>query len=288
MATSAGAQEIEPRAYSNTPVGLNFLVAGYGYSEGDVITDSGGPLQDAKIRVHTAVLAYVRALDIWGKSGKLEVILPHAWVSGTATFRGQTVEREVSGFADPRVRFSVNLYGAPALTMAEFANYKQDLIIGASLLVIAPLGQYEDDKLVNIGTNRWSVKPEVGISKTWGPVTVELAAGVTFYTRNDDFLGDKTLEREPMFSLQGHLVYHFPRGMWGALDVVGYGGGRTTVDGVKDDDLQQNVRVGLTLAFPIDRHNSIRVYGSTGAFARTGSNLHSGGVAWQFRWGGGL
>lgn len=288
MAWEARGQDLEPRTYSNIPVGLNFLIAGYGYSVGGVVTDPSFPLEDGDVQIHSTVLAYARAVDVWGTSGKFDVVLPFAWVSGTATFRGQPREREVSGLADPRFRFSVNLYGAPALSLQEFADYKQDLIIGASLQVSAPLGQYDSSKLLNIGTNRWSIKPELGVSKALGPLTLELDAGVTFYTNNDDFLNGMTLEQDPIYAVQGHLIYNFGAGVWGALDATYYTGGRTTVDGVKGDTLQENTRLGLTLALPVNRYNSIKLYASTGVFARTGSNFNTGGIVWQFRWGGGL
>lgn len=288
MAWEARGQDLEPRTYSNIPVGLNFLIAGYGYSVGGVVTDPSFPLEDGDVQIHSTVLAYARAVDVWGTSGKFDVVLPFAWVSGTATFRGQPREREVSGLADPRFRFSVNLYGAPARSLQEFADYKQDLIIGASLQVSAPLGQYDSSKLLNIGTNRWSIKPELGVSKALGPLTLELDAGVTFYTNNDDFLNGMTLEQDPIYAVQGHLIYNFGAGVWGALDATYYTGGRTTVDGVKGDNVQENTRLGLTVALPVNRHNSIKLYASTGVFARTGSNFNTGGIVWQFRWGGGL
>jgi len=288
MAWEARGQDLEPRTYSNIPVGLNFLIAGYGYSVGGVVTDPSFPLEDGDVQIHSTVLAYARAVDVWGTSGKFDVVLPFAWVSGTATFRGQPREREVSGLADPRFRFSVNLYGAPALSLQEFADYKQDLIIGASLQVSAPLGQYDSSKLLNIGTNRWSIKPEIGLSKALGPLTLELDAGVTFYTNNDDFLNGMTLEQDPIYAVQGHLIYNFGAGVWGALDATYYTGGRTTVDAGKGDNVQENTRLGLTVALPVNRHNSIKLYASTGVFARTGSNFNTGGIVWQFRWGGGL
>jgi hypothetical protein len=133
----AHAQDLEPRAYVNTPVGLNFLIAGYTYGSGGIVADPSVPLTDAQVQSHTTLLSYVRSLDVWGTSGKLGVVLPYAWASGTATFAGQPREREVSGLADPRFLFTVNLYGAPALSLKEFANYKQDTIVGASLRVIA-------------------------------------------------------------------------------------------------------------------------------------------------------
>jgi hypothetical protein len=287
-AARAGAAELEPRAYSNTPVGLNFLIAGYAYSEGGLSTNDSSPIKDAHLRIHTEVLAYARALDVWGKSGKFDVILPYSQLSGTATVGGQPRERVVSGLNDPRFRFSVNFYGAPALSMQEFAGYRQDLLIGASVQVSAPFGQYDSGKLVNLGTNRWFIKPDIGISKAFGPLTLELTAGVFFFTNNDDYYGGTTLEQDPLYTTQAHVICSFGRGVWGSLDGTYDFGGRTTVGGVRGDDEQGNSRFGATLALPVNRNNSIKLYASTGISTRTGSDYRLGGIAWQYRWGGGL
>jgi hypothetical protein len=286
--TLAGAAELEPRAYSNTPVGLNFLIAGYAYSEGGLSTSGSSPIKDAQLRIHTEVLAFARALDVWGKSGKFDVILANSQLSGTATVGGQPRERQVSGLNDPRFRFSVNFYGAPALSMQEFANYRQDLLIGASVQVSAPVGQYDSSKLVNLGANRWFIKPDIGISKASGRLTLELSAGVTFFTKNDDYFGGQTLEQDPVYSTQAHVTYNFGNGVWGALDGTYDYGGRTTVNGVRSDDEQGNSRVGATLALPVNRKNSIKLYASTGVTTRSGTDYNIGGIAWQYRWGGGL
>jgi hypothetical protein len=281
------AQDLEPRAYANAPVGLNFLILGYGYSRGDVAVDSSAPIEDAELMAHAAVLAYARALNVWGHAGKLEVVLPYGWVSGTATVAGQPQEREVSGLGDPRVRLSVLLYGAPALSLTQFADYTPDFIVGASLGVTLPLGQYDSDRLVNVGTNRWSVKPELGVSKTLGAFTLELTTSVTFYTENDHFLGSRTLERDPLYAVQGHVIYHTRRGVWAAVDATYYSGGSTTIDG-KRGERQENVRLGATIAIPVDRRNSVKLYGSIGAISRIGGDFDTVGIAWLYRWGAGL
>ncbi|MGH7302155.1 MAG: transporter [Candidatus Rokuibacteriota bacterium] len=285
-ATIAQAQELEPRAYANTPVGLNFLILGYAYTTGEVALDTSAPIEDGEVAVHSAFLAYARSLGVWGRAAKLDLVLPYAWLSGSAKFAGEPVTREVSGLGDPRARFSWLFYGAQALTLDEFEDYTSDLILGASIAVTAPLGRYDSDKLVNIGTNRWSFKPELGVSKTFGPVTLELAPSVTFFTDNDDFLG-KRLQRDPLYAVQGHVIYHTRRGLWVAFDATYYGGGRVTIDGVEGESLQ-HVRVGGTLALPINRYNSVKLNASTGAYARVGGNFTTATIAWQFRWGGGL
>jgi len=286
--STARAQDIEPRSYSNAPVGVNFLIAGYVYTEGGLAFDSALPVKDPDLKTSSAVLAYARVIDVWGMSGKIDAIVPYTWLSGTAKLDGETIEREVNGPSDPRLRLSVNLYGAPALTLKDFADYRQDLIIGASLQVSAPLGQYDDTRLVNIGTNRWSFKPEVGVSKSVGPWTMEVAAAATLYTDNDDFNGGKTRSQDPIYSLQGHAIYSFGSGIWASIDGNYFTGGRTTLNGTLNNDLQQNWRVGGTLAFPVDALNSIKLYASSGVSARTGNDFDLLGIAWQHRWGGGL
>jgi hypothetical protein len=238
--------------------------------------------------MHTGVLAYARTLDVWGKSGKVDVILPYSQLSGSAMVAGQPRERDVSGLNDPRFRFSVNFYGSPALSLQEFANYQQDLIIGASVQVSAPLGRYDQDKLVNLGNNRWFVKPDIGISKTWGPLTLELTTGMIFFSKNEDYFGGKTLEQDPVSSTQVHITYNLGRGVWVALSGTYDYGGRTTIDGVQSNESDNNSRAGVTLALPVNRNNSIKFFASTGVQTITGSDFKLVGFLWQYRWGQGL
>ena len=282
------AQSIEPRSYSNAPVGVNFLIGGYAYTRGGLSFDTALPITDPKLTTSSAVLGYARALDLWGKSGKFDVIVPYTWLSGSASFRGDPVERVVGGFADPLVRLSVNFYGAPALTLSEFKSYEQDLIVGASLQVSVPVGQYDDTKLVNLGTHRWYFKPELGVSKALGQWTMEFTAAVTLFTNNNDFFNGNTRSQDPLYSFQGHAIYNFSSGIWGSLDATYFTGGRTSLNGTLNNDLQQNWRFGGTLAFPVDAHSSVKLYASSGVSARTGNSYDLIGIAWQYRWGGGL
>lgn len=288
VTAKANAGEIEPRAYVNTPTGVNFLLTGYAYSDGGLSTEASSPVQDAHVAMHTVVLAYARSLNVWGKSGKIDVILPYSDLSGTATVAGLPRERNVSGLNDPRLRFSVNFYGAPALSLEEFADYRQDLIIGASLQVSAPLGQYDADKLVNLGNHRWFVKPDIGISKAWGALAIELSTGVYLFSKNEDFFGGKTLEQDPVSSTQLHITYSFGHGIWAALSGTYDYGGRTTIDGVPGDDREYNSRVGATIALPVNRNNSVKLFANTSYHTSAGSDYNLVGIVWQYRWGGGL
>jgi hypothetical protein len=283
----ADAQEAEPRSYTNTPIGLNFLIAGYVYAQGKIAFDPSTAIADTKFHSNTEVLAYVRSFDVGGQSAKFDVIVPASSFSAQGIVNGQPREREMSGLGDPRFRVSFNLLGAPALSAKDFANYKQDLIVGVSLQVSAPLGQYDDSKLLNLGNNRWSFRPELGISKAWGPWTFEVAPSVTFFSNNTDFVGGNTFAQAPIYAVQGHILYNFQSGVWMALDGVYFAGGRTALNGVKSDNEQASTRAGFTLALPIDTHNSLKLSASTGITTRAGSEFSAVGVAWQHRWGDG-
>ena len=282
------AQQLEPRAYSNLPVGLNFLLGGYAHSRGDVLLDPTIPVTNVSANVDTLVLGYVRSLDLWGKSGSVGLVLPYARISAQGDVGGQESSATRSGTADPVSRLAINLLGAPALSPEKFREYRQDTIVGASLVVSAPWGQYDGTKLVNIGTNRWSYKPEIGVSQALGAWILEGAFGVTFFSDNDDFFGGQTRKQDPLYAAQAHVIYAFNPGLWAALNTTYYAGGRTAVNGVLNNDLQQNSRWGATLSKSVDRRNSFKLYFSSGASARTGTNFTTLGFAWQHAWGAGL
>jgi len=281
------AQDLEPRAYSNSPTGMNFAIAGYAYLKGTVLTDPSLPLENVSNEAHVGVFAYATTLNVLGKSAKFDMIVPYMSLAAKGLVFGVPHERYVTGFADPAFRFSMNFIGAPALTAAQFKNYRQDFILGASLRITAPLGQYNYDKLVNIGTNRWSFKPEIGMSKAIGPWTVELTPGITFFTDNGDFFGGKTRQVAPLVAVQAGVSYTYAPGGWLALNAGYFVGTRTTVDDVENDDEQEGMRFGATLALPVNRYNSVKLYGISGYNAHREHDFQAVGIAWQVRWGGG-
>ncbi len=282
------AQNLEPRAYSNAPVGLNFLLVGYQNSKGALLFDPAIPVTDANANVDMGLLGYVHTLDVAGKIAKAGVLLPYASLTADGFVDGNFRTRETDGPADPAFYFSINFYGAPALSLKEFKDYQQDTIIGFTFKLTAPLGTYDSDKLINIGTNRWSFEPGLGISQALGKWTLEASAAVVFYTNNNDFDNGKRRQQDAIYSTQFHVIYSFPRNIWVALGATYFTGGRTTIEGVTNNDLQQNWRTGFTLALPVNRRNSIKLFGSSGVSTRTGSNYDALGIAWQYRWGGGI
>ncbi|RDH86082.1 MAG: transporter [endosymbiont of Galathealinum brachiosum] len=282
------AQELEPRAYSSAPTGLNFAVIGFQHSEGGLLFDPALPVTDASSRTNVSVTGYLRTLDVAGMSAKAGIVLPYATLYAQGLVDGEFRIRDTKGLADPALYFSLNFYGAPALNLKEFRTYKQDTIAGFTIKVTPPLGHYDKDKLINIGTNRWSIKPELGVSKAINRWILEGSLATTFYTKNNEFDTSKTRHQEPVYSMQGHLTYTFKNKIWLSYGVTYFTGGETRVDGVVSNDLQNNSRTGFTAAIPVNKYNSIKILMSAGLSTRTGTDYDSIGVFWQYRWGASL
>lgn len=279
------AQSLEPRLYSNAPLGINFLVVGYNYSTGGLATDPSLGVIDPKINLNVGLLAYVTTYGIFGKSAKLNIVVPTVNLNGDAkTTDGNTLRKDVSGLGDIKAKFSINLFGSPALSKENFKNYKQDLIIGTSIQISVPTGKYEKDKIINIGTNRWATKIGLGASKSINSFAVELLADAEFYSVNSEFKTDIKRKQEPVYSTQAHLIYNIKNGMWCALNANYYWGGLIKEDGVQSSKDFANSRYGFVFAMPINKQNSIKLNGSSGINTRTGADVDSIAIAWQYRW----
>ena len=288
VAVPAAAQELEPRLYSNAPPGVNFIVAGYGHSEGSVLPDPSVGIENAQLEIDGPVLGYARTLAFAGDSAQAAIAIGHVCLDGSANYAGQRFTRDVCGWSDGRVRLAWNFFGAPSMGMREFSAYRQDMIIGASVTINVPVGNYDPARLANIGANRWSFKVETGISKAIARWTLELSGGAAFFETNQDFFGGRARSQDPMYSLQGHVIYGFASGIWLAGNATWYRGGRSSLDGIAGRDLQSSTRAGLTLSFPINRRQSVKMAASTGVTARTGSDFDTITAAWQYRFGAGL
>lgn len=282
------AQDLEPRAYVNTPIGMNFFLAGYKAAEGALLFDPELPVRDANARTDMLFAGYVRSLGVAGKSAKLGVLLPYAWLDANGYVEDRFVTRSTNGLADPVFYFTINLSGAPALSFDDFRHFQQDTIVGLTFKLTPPLGEYDSTRLLNLGTNRWSLKSEIGIAHAIERWTLEAATAVIFYSDNDDFAGGQVREQDEIYAFQGHVIYSFPENIWVSVGATYFAGGRTTVGGLLNNDLQRNWRTGFTLALPIDRHHSIKLFGDSGVSTRTGNDYDVIGIAWQYRWGGGL
>jgi len=275
---------MEPRAYSRAPVGSQFIVFSYAYQTGDVLTDASLPLRDVNVKLNAGVFAYGRTFGLARRQAN--VTLVSSYVKGRASGIVFEDRQEVtrSGLGDLRLRFSTNLIGGPGLTPKQFAEYKPRALLGASLTVVMPTGQYDPRRLVNIGSNRWAFKPEVGLSKPYGGWTVEVIGGVWLFTANDEFFGGVKREQKPLVSLQSHVIYTIKRRMWASGDTTYFAGGRTVVDGVINNDTKANSRIGGTFSLPINQRQSFKVAFAKGLTTRFGGEMTTIAFAWQYAW----
>ncbi|WP_436195091.1 transporter [Paraburkholderia hospita] len=280
----SGAQEMEPRTYSAAPVGTNFVVVNYSRSSGDVSFDPSLPITNVQAKINSYAIGYSHSFGIAGHTASVAISVPYASANVTGDVEGMPERAYRSGLGDVRFRFAVNLLGDPAMTPQEFAQRSPTTIFGASVSVVAPTGQYVPSRLINVGANRWSVKPEVGLSQPIGDWFVEGAAGVWFFTDNSDFFHGRRRSQDPMPVFQLHGGYNWRPGLWLAADVTYFTGGRTSVNGVQDKDLQRSVRYGVTLSVPLAEKWSAKLAWSQGLITRVGGNFQTVSVALQYRW----
>ena len=278
----AAAQELEPRAYSPSPVGVTFVVAGAGHLQGDILTDPSIAIDDLHAKVNLVTFGYGRTFPVAGRQALWLVALPLANLEASGRLGDHRESVTRTGVTDLHVKFSMGLVGAPALRPAEFAGAGRRTAIGASVSVVAPVGQYDDQKLINLSTHRWGFKPEIGISQPVRRWTIEGYAGVWLYTANDAFYpGSSRRTQNALASLQAHIGYELGRHAWVAFDSTWYAGGQSAVNGVPKDDRKRNTRVGATLSIPTFQKQSIKFAYSTGATTRVGSSFSSFAVFWQ-------
>ncbi len=284
-AMHARAQELEPRAYSPAPVGANFFLAAYSYQSGEVLFDPSLPFSDVNAYINMVTGGVGHTFGLFGRFASVAIALPYVFGSVNGNVGEQYTRITRSGLADPRFRFVVNLIGGPALAPKEFFARKPEPTLGFSLVTVIPTGQYSSEKLINIGTNRWAFKPELGFSYPTGRWTFEASAGVWLFTDNTaTYPGTVVRSQDPLFSFQAHIGYTVRPGLWVAGDATFYSGGRTYADGVPGDTRQSNTRAGLTVSLPLGRGHSIKLAAATGVSSRIGSRFDTYGIAYQFLW----
>jgi hypothetical protein len=280
----AMAQELEPRAYSPSPVGTTFLVLSDSQSSGSAVFDATSPFSGVHASFSVASLGMGRVFDLAGKQSNLLLALPYAWgdVSGDVGGTERFVRR--SGLADTRLSLSMLLLGGPALGPLAFASKEQRAILGVSLTVIAPDGQYDSTRLINISSNRWAFKPEIGLSSPMGRWQWDLYQALWIFEDNDDFYGGHRRAERPISSTQVHLSYTIRPRLWLAADATYYTGGAVTIDGTTSTGRQSNVRAGVTASVPLAQRQSLKFSYSNGAVTRVGGNYRTIAVAWQYAW----
>jgi hypothetical protein len=277
-------QELEPGAYWPIATGVKIVTAVNTFNWGDVAFDPSAPIDEASASIDTTAFAFTGSFSLAGRSANAGVVLPVVGGHVEGLYLGEPAEVSRFGLGDPRLRLAMNLYGAPAMAPKAFASYRQQTIVGVSVTVAPPLGQYDSNKLINLGTNRWSFRPEIGVSRAYGRWIVEAMAGVWLFTDNTDFIGGRTREQDPIVATQFHVTFRFKRNMWLAGDANYFTGGRTTIGGKQNLDLQRNSRIGATFSSALDRHQALRASVSRGAYTTIGADFTSVGASYSYAW----
>lgn len=281
------AQTLEPRRWTHLPVGANFFAAGYSHTEMDILFEPALQIEDAGADINTLILGYVRVLDVFGKSGRIDVTLPYSNGRWSGLLEGEAASTRRSGFNDPRIRFAVNLMGSPAQRAAEFRNFQVNTIVGAAVEVTLPLGEYQSDKLINLGQNRWTIRPQLGVVTNWGKWSTELTGSLWFYSDNDELDVDKTREQSPLYSLQTHLIYTFRPGLWLSGSLAYGNGAQSRIDGLSANDEVDKLLWALSLGVPINPQQGVKLsYVGGSTRADTGDDFTRLLLAYTLMWGG--
>ncbi len=286
------AQDLAPRAYIITPIRSNAVVLTYSFSDGGLLFNDVLPITDASAIINVSVFSYYHSLSFFGRSANITLSLPY----GEGNFNGKFIDDETtlyrSGLLDSTFRFSVNIKGGPAMPAKEFQSWHQKTIVGASLRVVAPTGQYDGTKLINNGSNRWAFKPELGISRRWGHWLLDAYGAVWFFTANPEYWshnafvpGTQSQSQKPIGAFEAHLSYDFKPRLWISLDANFWSGGRTSLNGSENPDtLLRDSLVGATISIPLGKHQSLKSSYSDSDYVRFGGHYQNVSVAWQYSW----
>jgi len=286
-------QSLSPRAYVIVPIHSNAVTLTYSLSAGDIVFN-GLPVTNSSGRIGTEIFSLFHTFDCFGRSANVTLLLPYAIGHFQGDVNGIPTKLYRSGLGAMAARVSVNLVGAKAMDIQEFSRWKQKMVIGASLTVETPTGQYDGTRLINIGAHRWAFKPEIGFSRRFGHWLVDAYGSVWLYTSNDDFFsnapgstGPNLQTQEPMGAVEAHLSYDIKPRMWVSVDGNYWYGGKTSLNGVQTPTtLQANSRLGATAAIPVSKHQSLKFSYSAGTYVTFGGNFQNVSAAWQYSWFG--
>jgi len=285
-AIPAVAQDLEPRALARAPVGMNFFVLAYGYSSGNVMIDQSLPLEGTEAKLHSLSLAFAKTFGLFGRTTKFDMVVPFSHGTWEGLLSGARESQKRIGFADPLVRFTVNLLGAPALSGEQFLGSRAKFQLAGSLKIRVPLGQYDQTKLVNLSTHRWQLRPSLGGSVQLRKWTIETHLNLWLFTTNSNLFNGNTLSQKPLLAAQLHSIHEFRPGLWAAVSFGRSGGGETTLNDIERDDSQQNSRFGAALSLPVSNVHSLKLFFTSGVTTRYGADFDTFGLAYQYRWGG--
>ena len=286
--STARSQELEPRRWSHVPVDSNYFSLAYAKTDADIFFDPVLKIEDGTLAQHTAIASYLRSFDFFGKTARFDLRLPYQFGHWEGRLDGEPASVEREGIGDPRLRLSVNFLGAPALQGEAFRAYRRthttNTIAGAALAVTLPLGYYREDKLLNLGANRFVIRPQMGVVHTRGPWSYELTGSAFFYTDNNAFFNGSEREQDPLYVVQGHVVRTFQRGIWASLSAGYDRGGRSRIDGKIKDDMRSDFLYAISAGMPVTPSSAVKIaYARGRTREEAGSDSDNIAVAWSWK-----
>ncbi len=284
------ALELSPRQWSHLPSGIHFGGFGYAYTEADISFDPVLDLADVEMESEVWLAKYIHTFSLFDRTARIDLTQGYQEAEWTGLLQGAPAKATRNGPTDTFIRFSTNLYGAPALQGKEFASYRanhsdNNTIIGAGLVLRLPTGDYHDKKLLNLGGNRYVLRPQLGISRQNGPWMYELTTEASIFFDNNEFFDGNKLEQDPLYIVHAHLTYTFRPGLWLSAG-AGYDyGGESKVNGQSKDDTKENTGWSLKAAYPLSRTLGITMaYVSTSTKESTGADTDSLIASLAYMW----
>jgi hypothetical protein len=260
--TTARAQDLEARRWTHLPVGTNVVGLGVAVGKGDLAFDPVLKVKDADVDTRQELASYVHMFGVLDRTARVDVLVPYQQSRWEGKLDGTRSSVRRNGFADPRIRVSINLMGAPALEGKQFKEFREahpiNTIVGAAVSVRLPWGDYKKDRLLNLGQNRYTIRPQLGVLHTRGPWSYELTGSVFFFTDNDKFFNGNKREQDPLYAIQAHAVRVFPDGWWVSAGTAYGWAGRSTVSGEKKDDRRGDFLSGASIGFPITPNQGMK------------------------------
>jgi hypothetical protein len=284
----ARAQFTDPHNYDNTPTGTNQVELAYTYARSDVSIDTGLVISGAKFSLNAGTIDYSRYFGLANHLMWVNGAVPIAGLSGSVT--GSNIRGSINGAADSSYQVAALLKGGPALGVADFDNYKPETIVGVSVSVAVPSGQYNGNKLLNLGSDRWLFRPEIALSRPFGPEQkwqLDTYANCEFYTDDVSYRGTKILSEQPLPGLEGHVSYSFSDKLWAALDTRYSLRGDTSINGLDQNDSQRNFIIGSELNLALNPQHSLVIEFAKALVHRNGTAYSGFTVKYDFVWGKG-
>lgn len=288
VAPRSSAQFGDPRNYQNSPVGVNQVEFNYAYARANASLDPAIVIAGAKLDLNQGTISYYRYFGLFGHMAWISPSVPLAGLEGSVP--SANLSGSVAGAGDSSYEFAVLLKGGPALSVAEFEKYKQTTTIAASLTVTAPTGLYNANKILNLGSDRWSFKPEFALTHPFGPQqawVVDAYANCYFYTDNTSYRGAQILSQDPLPGFEGHLSRSFGQSIVGSLDMRYSFRGDTFINSVDQNSSQRNFALGSEAIVSLNDRNTLVFIFAKALVHQNGPSTTGFAVRYEYAWGGG-